>query len=438
MNRVVSYILNFLFVVLAGGATFYQINIVPSQQETIQVKNPQTSQAFYDELQGKPKIYFIDFIEASDLDLNLSVPATGADRTISYFADIFLLSDIAESEKVASIGGSVLDWQESYDPLIREYYYRGSDLSQQLPAGKYRVEVYSTDNLGKYILQIGQEKPDDILSFLNIYWQLPFLKLTYFKTSVLQFFLTPFAIIGVGLLGILLVLLALLYYFAGVIRSLIKHQQAKTLLLTSNGMQMKEEITKLLQKPTYDITVGFITTAHKYKLEEDPEYVNRDLQIMKEEMRFNVEEIDIEGKKESEVMKLLKLKDIIFVAGGNTFYLLNAMRRCNFERVIRKLLKEGKVYVGASAGSMVAGKTIKIANWKNIDKNVVGLRNLKGLNLVPFDIFVHFRPEHAEIIRKKMPWKWQRKKLKILTDEQAILVQGKDVALIGGGEAVII
>ena len=63
-------------------------------------------------------------------------------------------------------------------------------------------------------------------------------------------------------------------------------------------------------------------------------------------------------------MKLLELKDIIFVEGGNTFYLLKAMRACNFEKIIRKLLKEGKVYIGASAGSIVAGKTIKTAGWK--------------------------------------------------------------------------
>ena len=60
------------------------------------------------------------------------------------------------------------------------------------------------------------------------------------------------------------------------------------------------------------------------------------------------------------------------------------------------------------------------------------------LFMVPFDIFVHYKPEHAEIIRKKMPYKWQRKKLKIITDEQAILVQGNEVDLIGKGDAAVI
>ena len=161
---------------------------------------------------------------------------------------------------------------------------------------------------------------------------------------------------------------------------------------------------------------------------------------MKDELGFNVEEVDIEGKKESELIKLLELKDIIFVEGGNTFYLLKAMRACNFEKVIRKLLKQGKVYIGVSAGSIVAGCTIKTAGWYG-DKNAVGLKNLKGLNLVPFDIFVHYdkKPDAAEVIKQKIKSPRKRlKKLRILTDDQAILVQGKEIDLIGKGNAVII
>ena len=90
----------------------------------------------------------------------------------------------------------------------------------------------------------------------------------------------------------------------------------------------------------------------------------------------------------------------------------------------------------------MAGRTIKTAGWLREEygnKNMVGLRNLKGLNLVPFDIFVHYQPEDVEIIRQQIKSPRKRaKKLKILTDEQAILVQGREVALIGKGEAIII
>jgi len=67
------------------------------------------------------------------------------------------------------------------------------------------------------------------------------------------------------------------------------------------------------------------------------------------------------------------------------------------------------------------------------------LKSLKGLNIVPFDIFVHYKPEDAEIIKKEIKNPKKRaKNLKILTDEQAILVQGSEVDLIGEGEAIVI
>jgi dipeptidase E len=207
------------------------------------------------------------------------------------------------------------------------------------------------------------------------------------------------------------------------------------MLLTSSGMDMREEIIKLLTKPAYDITVAFIATASKP--EENKDYVHRDLAIMKE-VGFNVEEFDIEGKTQHQVMDFLKIKDIIFVEGGNTFYLLKAMRNCNFEKVIRKLLKQGIVYIGVSAGSIVAGKTIETAEWYS-DENIAKMRNLKGLGLVPFNIFCHYDPRFDQIIKIKIKNPKKRaQKLRILTDGQAILVQGNEGALIGKGEQVTV
>jgi len=425
-----------LFLFWAGSVLAHQPRIIFNQSGDIPISNPGISQAFYDELKGKPRDYYINSDKDFNLYLNLLVP-TPENWQGRYSAKVFLLQDSKENQ-VAFIDGISSNWQEFYEPFGRDYYLKGPELDLKAGAGKYKIEVFSKDDQGKYVLAVGKIESYDIKSLLNIYWQLPLLKLTFFKTSVLQFFLTPFGIGGVALIGAILILWALIYYLVGLIKQIIRHNQAKTLLLTSGGMQpMKDEITKLLTKPAYDITVAFITTAAKP--EEDTDYVRRDLNIMRDELGFNVEEFDIDAKTENQVFKLLELKDIIYVEGGNTFYLLKAMRECNFERVLRKLLKLGKVYIGVSAGSMVAGKTIQTANWKEQDRNVVGLKNLKGLNLVPFDIFVHYQPEHAEIIKQQMPNSKKRARdLKILTDEQAILVQGKEVDLIGEGEAIII
>ena len=466
MQKTNIYVLIFLFLAgcfLGTGSALAQGDpmgipgiprLVYLQSGDVQISNPETAQAFYDELKGKSKDYFIDSKEDFELYLNLLIPKA-TDLGVRYSADVFLLKDSLvgldqTAEKIATVDGASLEWQKLYEPASRDYYLKGPEFSKQVSAGKYKIEIYSLgrsptgeaeNNQGKYVLTVGKKQSYDTWSILNIYWQLPLLKATFLKTSVLQFFLTPFGIVGVAALGVLLIFLAFINYSVGVINEAIKRRQAKTLLLTSNGMQpMQDEIIKLLQKPAYDVTVAFITTAYKYKVEQDPNYQSKDLQIMRE-LGFNVEEVDIEGKKEHEVMRLLALKDIIFVAGGNTFYLLKAMKECNFEKVIRKLLQEGRVYIGASAGSIVAGRTIKTANKFGTGEkgNFVKLKDLRGLNLVPFNIFVHYQPEHADLIKQNISSPKKRaKNLRILTDDQAILVQGKEIDLIGDGEAVII
>ncbi len=417
---------------IAFNALAYQPKLILYKEGDIQIKNPEISRTFYDELKGQPRYYFINSEKDFSFYLNILVPGH-SNSNGRYSVNI----SNNNGETIHYLDGDKFDWQQFYEPQSRDYYVKGPELEEELSSGQYKIEVFSKDNTGKYALVIGRKEQSNIPVILNIYWQLPFLKISFFETSVMQFFITPFGIAGIGFVGFLLIIIVLINYLVALINEVIKHNMAKTLLLTSSGMSMKEEIIKLLQKPAYDITVGFISTAAKPQ--ENLEYLKKDWEIMKE-MGFNIEEVDIEGKTEAEVVKLLELKDIIFVEGGNTFYLLQVMRKCNFEKVIKKLLKEGKVYIGASAGSIVAGRTIQAAGWgEGGDKNIAGLKDLRGLSLVPFDIFVHYEPGYSEIIKKKIPDAKKRgKNLKIITDNQALLVQGKEVSLIGKGEAIIL
>ena len=408
--------------------------LIYSQTGDVQIANPENSQIFYDELKGKARDYFINSGSDFELYLNIMVPEV-ANIEGRYSVTIFSVTGDTTTQ-IAELDSDTYNWQEYFNSFSRDWYWKGPEFDKQLMAGKYKIEVYSDDNQGKYVLDVGKKESLNYLSVLNVYWQIPLLKATFLKTSVLQFFLTPFGIAGIGILGAIIIIITLINYLVALIREIIKHNQAKTLLLTSDGMRMKEDIIKLLQKPAYDVTVAFVSTAAKPQ--DNLEYLRKDWMIMRDELGFNVEEIDIEGKSEKEVMTLLEAKDIIYMEGGNTFYLLKAMRDCNFEKIIRKLMKSGKVYIGASAGSIVAGRTIQTAEWLG-DKNIVRLKKMKGLGLIPFDIFVHYQPQYAEIIKQKIKNPKKRaKKLKILTDGQALLVQGKEIDLIGDGEEVIV
>jgi dipeptidase E len=83
----------------------------------------------------------------------------------------------------------------------------------------------------------------------------------------------------------------------------------------------------------------------------------------------------------------IKEADAIFIGGGNTFRLLKALQDLGLLEPIRRKVKAGTPYIGSSAGSNVAGPTIKTTK----DMPIVQPRSFDSLGLVPFQISPHYQ-----------------------------------------------
>src|SRR4029450_348311 len=88
-----------------------------------------------------------------------------------------------------------------------------------------------------------------------------------------------------------------------------------------------------------------------------------------------------------DLRKAIEQTDAIFIGGGNTFRLLKALQDFELLETIRWKVKGGAPYIGSSAGSNVAGPTIKTTK----DMPIVQPRSFDSLGLVPFQISPHFQ-----------------------------------------------
>jgi len=198
------------------------------------------------------------------------------------------------------------------------------------------------------------------------------------------------------------------------------------LLLSSAGLtnqNITNQFLQIINKPVSQIKIIFIPTASRSK--EELEYVDKS---KKELLNLGITENNIKtlNLENSVSFQDIKNFDVLYVCGGNTFYLLKKVRETGFDKVIIKFVKTGKLYFGISAGSILACPNIDIAS--PFDKNDSNLTDLTGLNLTDVIISPHYCEEEKPIIdnfKRKLQYK-----IIPLTDKQALLVIDKEMKIV--------
>lgn len=200
------------------------------------------------------------------------------------------------------------------------------------------------------------------------------------------------------------------------------------LLLASNGGFLIEKGYQILGIPKEQIKIGYVTTASKGT--KNLEYLERHRQQMRDN-GYNFQEIDIEGKTEKELRDFFKDKNIIHMEGGNTLYLLRAIKKTGFDKILKDLINNGMVYAGTSAGSSVMGPVIDFSSWVT---EGTPKEDLIALNYVPFVFKAHYTDDKETEYKEKM--KKVGYPVKFFRDGQGILVEDGKYTFVGDGEEV--
>lgn len=206
-----------------------------------------------------------------------------------------------------------------------------------------------------------------------------------------------------------------------------KHMN-KLMFLTSTGLpvETRNYFLEILPKKPEELKVAFIPTAAD--LETDKWFVKAALDQLTE-LKFPVTIIDL--KDDPFKIKLtLENSDIIYVNGGNTFYLMEWIRKSGVDKYVKELIDRGKIYVGGSAGAIITGPSIELAGWSSDgDKNEIGLKDFKGLNIVPFAVYPHYTDSDKELFSEKE--KTVKYPVIPISNSQAILFQNDLWKIVG-------
>lgn len=162
------------------------------------------------------------------------------------------------------------------------------------------------------------------------------------------------------------------------------------LLLTSAGItnaSIEKAFFNLVDKQPGDIKLAFIPTPANAEEGNKATWLFQQYEQLR---AMGIQWIDLVDFTAADIdwRNRLDICDVLYITGGNTFYLLDQIRKQGFDKYLAEKI-ESKVYVGGSASSITMTPTIEVAAIPPGDPNIPNLKDFTGLNYVDFEIEPH-------------------------------------------------
>ena len=175
--------------------------------------------------------------------------------------------------------------------------------------------------------------------------------------------------------------------------------------------------------------VLFIPTAAN--VEEYRDYVDEAKEAFAK-MGFTLQILDVSKASEAEAKAKIGAAQVLYVSGGNTFYLLRELKKKGLTDLIANRVRNGElIYVGESAGAMIAAPSMEYASVMD-DAGDYGAAAQTGLDLIKFYPVPHYGEEPfvqsaAEILKIY----GDKLNLAPINNAEAIAVHGDKFEILG-------
>ncbi len=211
------------------------------------------------------------------------------------------------------------------------------------------------------------------------------------------------------------------------------------LLLTSGGItngSIAKALFDLVGKKPEDTSVVFIPTASNVEVGDKGWFIQDLVNLQKQNFKC-IDIADISAVPETIWKPKFDRADVLFFEGGNTFHLMRWMNQSGLGAILTNYLQT-KVYVGVSAGSMVACPDLLLKMSQIIyDEDLYEKENMPALNLVDFYFLPHLNSDYFTKLREpqiREAAKGTEKNVYALDDHSALQVVDGEVTVISEGE----
>jgi len=160
------------------------------------------------------------------------------------------------------------------------------------------------------------------------------------------------------------------------------------IILTSNTPPVVHDLYERCLKVSGAKTLVFVETAAEIET-GGKEWLEADHDAWVS-IGLTVTRYTVSGKEASQIESDLAEYDIIYFSGGNTYYLLQQLQKTGSIPVIQKLIRTGRIYIGTSAGSVVAGPDISAVKNLDDESKAREIQGYTGLSLTDVVVLPHW------------------------------------------------
>lgn len=127
--------------------------------------------------------------------------------------------------------------------------------------------------------------------------------------------------------------------------------------------------------------------------------------------------------------------DLVYLSGGNPYYLLQRVRETGADAVIEEMVEAGRPIIGSSAGALLLGHSLNVVPVFDTSVPDLGCTDTDALRLVPFTVSPHTNRWKARFAdyaaRVATAGALCRSEILEIADDEGLLIDGDIITRIG-------